>query len=108
MTNVLRIIGVSLILLGLFLAFVSVGMTTAPPDWGAVIGYGLFAIVLLVIGVVCLYLSYRRTVAVKPSDEIIVKEREIVKEVVMIPCRYCGGLMPELSTFCPNCGARRQ
>jgi len=38
-----------------------------------------------------------------------VKEREvIVKEIVMIPCRYCGGLVPQTAVFCPNCGAKRK
>lgn len=36
-------------------------------------------------------------------------EREVItREVVMIKCKYCGGLMLQTSTFCPNCGARRQ
>ena len=30
------------------------------------------------------------------------------KEVVMIPCEYCGSLMPETATSCPNCGAPRK
>jgi RNA polymerase subunit RPABC4/transcription elongation factor Spt4 len=25
----------------------------------------------------------------------------------MIPCKYCGVLMPQTDTVCPNCGARR-
>jgi ribosomal protein L40E len=25
------------------------------------------------------------------------------KEVMMIPCRYCGGLKPRTSGFCPSC-----
>ena len=37
-----------------------------------------------------------------------VKEKVIVKEVVMLPCKYCGSLMPQTSTFCPHCGARRK
>jgi hypothetical protein len=37
-----------------------------------------------------------------------VKEKEIIKEVVLIPCKYCGGLMPQTSIFCPNCGAREK
>jgi len=44
------------------------------------------------------------------EDEASVKEiikETIIKEVVMIPCKYCGGLMPQTSVFCPNCGARR-
>jgi hypothetical protein len=30
------------------------------------------------------------------------------KEVVMIPCEYCGGLMPQTATSCPTCGATRK
>ena len=37
-----------------------------------------------------------------------VKEKVIVKEVVMLPCKYCGSLMPQTSTFCSHCGARRK
>ena len=41
----------------------------------------------------------------------VATQKEIVKEVrqevVMVPCRYCGGLIPDTSVFCPNCGARR-
>ena len=32
----------------------------------------------------------------------------IVKEIVILPCQYCGSLMPQTSTFCPHCGARRK
>jgi hypothetical protein len=32
----------------------------------------------------------------------------ITKEIVMLPCEYCKGLMPQTSTFCPNCGAKRK
>jgi len=34
--------------------------------------------------------------------------KEIVKEIVMIPCEYCGTLMPQTATSCPNCGATRK
>lgn len=34
--------------------------------------------------------------------------KEIIKEIVLIPCTYCGGLMPQTSIFCPNCGAKRK
>ena len=32
----------------------------------------------------------------------------IVKEVVMVPCLYCGGLMPTTATQCPSCKAPRK
>lgn len=30
------------------------------------------------------------------------------KEIAMVPCEYCGSLMPETATACPNCGAPRK
>lgn len=45
---------------------------------------------------------------VAPTTQPVVKEKEIVREVVMIPCSYCRTLMPQMSTFCPSCGARRK
>jgi hypothetical protein len=43
----------------------------------------------------------------QPSAAPIIKEREVIREVVMIPCKYCGTLMPQTETVCPNCGAKR-
>lgn len=37
-----------------------------------------------------------------------VLQKEVHKEIVMIPCKYCGSMMPQTSAFCPNCGARRK
>ena len=37
----------------------------------------------------------------------VIKEKEILREIVMIPCRYCSGLMEQTVTVCPNCGAKR-
>jgi hypothetical protein len=34
-------------------------------------------------------------------------QREVVRTVVMIPCKYCQGLMDQTLTVCPNCGAQR-
>jgi len=44
---------------------------------------------------------------VQPSISPVVKEKEVIREIVMIPCKYCGTLMPQTATVCPNCGARR-
>jgi hypothetical protein len=41
------------------------------------------------------------------SASPVIKEKEIVREVVMIPCKYCGTLMVQTETVCPNCGAKR-
>jgi rubrerythrin len=29
------------------------------------------------------------------------------KEVLMVRCPYCGGMMPQAATSCPNCKAQR-
>ncbi len=42
-----------------------------------------------------------------PTASPVIREREIVREVVMIPCKYCGGLMQQTETSCPRCGAKR-
>ncbi len=42
----------------------------------------------------------------KSTTPTVVKEN--VREVVLIPCAYCGKLMPQISTFCPYCGAHRR
>jgi len=42
-----------------------------------------------------------------PSAQPVIREKEIVREVVMIPCKYCGALMPQTETVCPHCGAKR-
>ena len=49
-----------------------------------------------------------RSRPVTPAGPSQIVKETIVKEVVMIPCAYCRSLMPQTSTFCPNCGARRK
>ena len=34
-------------------------------------------------------------------------QKEVIRTVVMIPCKYCQGLMDQTLTVCPNCGAKR-
>jgi sporulation-control protein spo0M len=42
-----------------------------------------------------------------PSAAPVIREKEIIREVVMVPCKYCSGLMPQTETSCPHCGAKR-
>ena len=37
-----------------------------------------------------------------------IQKEVITREVVMIACGYCGGLMVQTATFCSNCGAKRK
>lgn len=46
---------------------------------------------------------------VEKLEAPLAPQKEIItREVVMVPCDYCGSLMPQTSIFCPNCGARRK
>ena len=42
-----------------------------------------------------------------PTVEAATVQKEVVRTVVMIPCKYCQGLMDQTVTVCPNCGAKR-
>jgi len=44
---------------------------------------------------------------VPAAAQPVIREKEIIREVVMIPCKYCGSLMDQTATACPNCGAKR-
>jgi len=41
----------------------------------------------------------------QPPRDTYVREKEVIKEVVMIPCKYCGALTLQTSLYCPHCGA---
>lgn len=43
-----------------------------------------------------------------PPPPMTMQKETITKEIVMMPCNYCKGLMPQTSLFCPNCGAQRK
>ena len=40
-------------------------------------------------------------------EQIKLEKERLNKAIIMIPCRYCGGLIPHASVECPNCGAKR-
>jgi rubrerythrin len=40
-------------------------------------------------------------------ERIELEKERLSKAIIMIPCQYCGGLIPQCSTLCPNCGAKR-
>jgi len=40
------------------------------------------------------------------ANPSVVKEREIIREIVKIRCPYCGNLYDETLDKCPHCGAK--
>ena len=46
-------------------------------------------------------------IQVVTAPATVTMEKIVEREVVMIPCRYCGSLFPQTVTTCPKCGAAR-
>lgn len=66
---------------------------------------------LIVFGIISLAMGLSKAGVITVETEATPApegQKEVIKEVVMIPCKYCGALMPQTSTFCPECGARRK
>ena len=40
-------------------------------------------------------------------ERIELEKERLSKAIIMIPCQYCGGLVPQASAECSNCGAKR-
>ena len=39
-------------------------------------------------------------------EKIELEKERLSKAIIMVPCKYCGGLVPQASVECPNCGAK--
>jgi len=70
----------------------------------------VFVTLLFVFGLPIIFVIFYFERIHKPIEQARIRTpREVVvKEVVMVPCTYCRGLMPQTSTFCPSCGAPRK
>jgi len=69
--------------------------------------FGFFVVIVAIVMVSTVFLA--RAKKKNPSQpEQVVIEKETVKEIVMVPCVYCGSLNPNTALFCSTCGAGRK
>ena len=70
----------------------------------------IIAIFFFVFGLPMIFLIVFFTKVHKPLEQkrIETPKEVIVREVVMVPCEYCGGLMPTTAIQCPSCKAPRK
>ena len=76
--------------------------------------FALFVLVLIGI-IISLIFSIVRALRTTQSsqlgalveDQPIVREREIIREIVKIRCPYCGNLYEEKDDKCPYCGGKK-
>jgi tRNA(Ile2) C34 agmatinyltransferase TiaS len=65
--------------------------------------HGCFLVVLIIRIVKAGKVSEQTTYVNQP----IIKEKEIIREIVKIRCPYCGELYDEKLDKCPNCGGKK-
>ena len=76
-----------------------------------VVFFGIFFGAAILLSIV-VFSAQSRNEKNKREHELALERIELEKErlskgIIMIPCQYCGGLVPQASTECPNCGAKR-
>ena len=72
---------------------------------------GIFFSAAILLAIV-VFRAQSRNEKSKREHELAIERIELEKErlskaTIMIPCQYCGGLIPQASALCPNCGAKR-
>jgi uncharacterized paraquat-inducible protein A len=71
-----------------------------------IIFFGFCAIIIPIVLVSSIYLARAKNRTSSQGDKVV--EKATVKEIVMIPCVYCGSLMPQTALVCSTCGAGRK
>ncbi|MFQ5999556.1 MAG: hypothetical protein ACE5J6_02135 [Candidatus Bathyarchaeia archaeon] len=68
-------------------------------------------VIILILSVLTTFLRiFRRLHGTESTEEraTVVKEREIIREIVKIRCPYCNNLYDEKYDKCPHCGGKRK
>ena len=73
--------------------------------------FGIFFTAAIILAIIVFGVQSRNEKS-KREHELAMEKIELEKErlskaIIMIPCTYCGGLVPQASAECPNCGAKR-
>jgi len=73
--------------------------------------FGIFFGAAIALAIVVFSLQSRNLKS-KREHELAMERIELEKErlskaIIMVPCKYCGDLVPQASVECPNCGAKR-
>jgi hypothetical protein len=79
--------------------------------------FWIFFVIVAVFVIISFILGFRRMLkygrvedqvfSEVPQNPQVIREKEIIREVIKIRCSYCGTLYDENLAKCPNCGAQR-
>lgn len=67
----------------------------------------LFAIIFILVISTIVIRIFKGRDSQQQVGTTVIKEREVIKEIVKIRCPYCSSLYDETEEKCPNCGANR-
>jgi hypothetical protein len=70
--------------------------------------FGFFIIIVIVTLIFAAYMARQKKRTPDNREENVVREKETIREIVMVPCQYCGTLIPSTAITCSNCGAGRK
>ncbi len=72
----------------------------------------VFVIVLVIIGLSAIVSFVRLLRKPKetqpPEGASVIREREVIRQIVKIRCPYCNNLYDEKYDKCPHCGGKRE
>jgi len=78
------------------------------PSLFGIMFFLVFIIIILSVAL-NIYRSFRRPPNPAPEySGSIVREREIIREIVKIRCPYCNNLYDEKLDKCPHCGGKKK
>lgn len=74
--------------------------------------FTLVFVAVLIISLLSVIISFvrllRKPHGTRPVERTsVVKEREIIREIIKIRCPYCNNLYDERYDNCPHCGGKR-
>jgi hypothetical protein len=76
--------------------------------------FWIFFVIVAILVIISFILGFRRMLKYGQVENQgfsenpqVVREKEIIREVVKIRCSYCASLYDENLDKCPNCGAKR-
>lgn len=70
--------------------------------------FAFFQVLFVLVFIVTIFVIIVRVLTMRRSElkHEVVKEREVIREIVKVRCRYCGQLFEEKLDRCPHCGGK--
>ncbi len=75
--------------------------------WSVFVLTIIFMVVFLAVFIIRMIKAGKVSEQITSVNQPIIKEKEIIREIVKIRCPYCGDLYDEKLDKCPHCGGKK-